>query len=181
MASNHQQSSSLPRTRKRKGRGNNIIYSGDGKRILYQDRQIRSSQIERLQITDTNLIDNNNNTNIAETETVLLWEQLQGSLWCKYCGSKITLNYEYVDFNNPDSKPQIMNIDGTTPHSCAAKAAVKGYYKQEDFNQIELTNDDDKEIEEFFHSLQNTGKDILVIEEFKNEVKKRQGRFDETE
>jgi hypothetical protein len=27
------------RTRKRKGRGNNVIYSGDGKRILFEDKE----------------------------------------------------------------------------------------------------------------------------------------------
>ena len=40
---------------------------------------------------------------------------------------------------------------------------------------------DDKQIQEFFQSLRNVDGDMLTIEEFKNEVKKVQGRFDENE
>lgn len=40
---------------------------------------------------------------------------------------------------------------------------------------------DDKEMEEFFHSLKNTDKDMMVIEEFRHRVKMVQNRFSENE
>jgi hypothetical protein len=40
---------------------------------------------------------------------------------------------------------------------------------------------DDKQIQEFFQSLKNYDSDMLTIEEFKNEVKKVQGKFEENE
>jgi hypothetical protein len=38
---------------------------------------------------------------------------------------------------------------------------------------------DDKTIEDFFRSLQNTEKDMLVVEDFKDRIKRVQGRFSE--
>jgi hypothetical protein len=40
---------------------------------------------------------------------------------------------------------------------------------------------DDKQIQEFFQSLKNVDRDMIVIEEFKNEVKKVKGKFEENE
>jgi hypothetical protein len=39
----------------------------------------------------------------------------------------------------------------------------------------------DKEFEDFFRSLENSEKDLLTIEEFKNYMKKVQGTFSENE
>ena len=39
----------------------------------------------------------------------------------------------------------------------------------------------DKELESFFRSLENSERDLLTIEEFKNHVKKVQGTFSETD
>lgn len=40
---------------------------------------------------------------------------------------------------------------------------------------------DDKQIQKFFRSLKNIDKNMVEIEEFKNEIKKRQITFDENE
>jgi hypothetical protein len=39
----------------------------------------------------------------------------------------------------------------------------------------------DTEIENFFRSMRDIDRDLIVIEEFKNEMKKVQGTFSETE
>jgi hypothetical protein len=40
---------------------------------------------------------------------------------------------------------------------------------------------DDKTIEQFFAGLNDADRNMLTIEEFKNEVMKRQGRFEDIE
>ena len=40
---------------------------------------------------------------------------------------------------------------------------------------------DDKQIDDFFRSLRNIDKNMVEIEEFKNEIKKRQITLDENE
>lgn len=40
---------------------------------------------------------------------------------------------------------------------------------------------DDKQMEDFFRSMKDIDRDLITIEEFKNEIKKVQGTFSENE
>ena len=40
---------------------------------------------------------------------------------------------------------------------------------------------DDKEIESFFRSIRDTDRDLLIIEDFKDQLKKVQGKFSEVD
>ena len=44
-----------------------------------------------------------------------------------------------------------------------------------------ISTDNDKQIEEFFQSLKNYNRDMLVIEDFKDQMKRVQGSFSENE
>ena len=40
---------------------------------------------------------------------------------------------------------------------------------------------DDKQIEDFFRSMKDIDRDLITIEEFKHQIKKVQGKFEENE
>jgi hypothetical protein len=44
-----------------------------------------------------------------------------------------------------------------------------------------MISTDNKQIEEFFQSLKNADRDMLVIEDFKDQMKRVQGSFSENE
>jgi hypothetical protein len=44
-----------------------------------------------------------------------------------------------------------------------------------------MISTDNKQIEEFFQSLKNVDRDMLVIEDFKDQMKRVQGSFSENE